>query len=190
MRWRQGKDYESLANFTFPSYLQPPFTHMMDEAPDHTKSPYHHGDLRNALVEASLKVLKVEGLGALSLRRAAREAKVSPAAPYRHFKDKESLLCSLSAYGFAQLTGELDAAHSTAPGDLEAAGQAYMAFALREPQCFRLMFTLNLPSNDPAQQELKLAGDNAYASLLSNIRTGIRLGSIVDTDADELALAA
>src|SRR6187200_153435 len=95
------------------------------------KTAYHHGDLRQALVEAGTKVLRKEGLHALSLRRVAREARVSPAAPYRHFSDKQALLAAISESGFRQLYGLLDAARQKSPGDLDAAGQAYLTFALR-----------------------------------------------------------
>ncbi|MCB1097272.1 MAG: TetR/AcrR family transcriptional regulator [Verrucomicrobiae bacterium] len=157
---------------------------------DTNKSPYHHGDLRNALIQASLKVLREEGLDALSLRRVAREANVSPAAPYRHFKDKQSLLCSLATHGFHILHEDLEKARAAAPGCLDTAGQAYMAFARREPQCYRLMFTLNLPNDIPTADDLQPAGDLAFASLCTNIRTGMAAGLITEADENEIALAA
>ena len=165
-------------------------TSMIETTIDQQKGPYHHGNLRSALIEASLRILREDGLDALSLRRAAREANVSPAAPYRHFKDKQTLLCSLSEYGFRELHKELEHSRLTNPGDLDAAGRAYVAFAQREPQCYRLMFTLNLQSDEESKAGLTEAGDLAFESLCSNIRQGIEIGSITPADESELALAA
>src|SRR5277367_5140221 len=65
--------------------------------------PYHHGDLSRALVEAGRRILEAEGPAALSLRAVAREAGVSPAAPYHHFKDKSELLDAVAAEGWHEL---------------------------------------------------------------------------------------
>ena len=65
--------------------------------------PYHHGDLRRALVEAAERILENEGPSALSLRAVAREAGVSAAAPYHHFKDKNELLAAIAQEGFELL---------------------------------------------------------------------------------------
>jgi AcrR family transcriptional regulator len=94
---------------------------------------YHHGDLPAALLRAAGNALEKHGLEALSLRDAARRAKVSHNAPYRHFKDRSALLAALAEDGFRMLGERLDAAE---PRDL---GQAYVGFALEHPQRFRLM---------------------------------------------------
>jgi len=62
--------------------------------------PYHHGDLRRALIDAASRLLEAEGPSALSLRAVAREAGVSPAAPYHHFKDKAELLDAVAQEGW------------------------------------------------------------------------------------------
>lgn len=106
-------------------------------------SKYHHGDLSRALVAAAGALLRREGLGGLSLRAVAREAGVSPAAPYRHFADKDALLAALAASGFASLRTALetaDAAEASPRAALTAQGAAYVAFATAEPELFRLMF--------------------------------------------------
>src|SRR6185503_4928665 len=95
---------------------------------------YHHGDLPAALLLAAGKALEKQGLEALSLREAARRAKVSHNAPYRHFRDREALLAALAAEGFRMLTERLRAAEA------RAVGLAYVAFELEHPQRFRLMF--------------------------------------------------
>jgi AcrR family transcriptional regulator len=154
------------------------------------KSAYHHGDLRPALVAAGTKVLRKEGLHALSLRRVAREARVSPAAPYRHFTDKQALLAAISESGFIQLHGLLEAARQDRPGDLDAAGQAYLKFALRQPETYRLMFTQNVMCEGEPDESLKQAGEQAFNSLVQTIEEGIAAGKIVQTESPPLALAA
>jgi AcrR family transcriptional regulator len=99
---------------------------------------YHHGDLPAALLRAAGKILEKEGLEALTLRRLSRRTGVSPAAPYRHFRQREALLAALAAEGYAMLgRAQREAA---AAGGLRAMGEAYVRFALRHPQRFRLMF--------------------------------------------------
>ncbi len=99
-----------------------------------TSSSYHHGNLRTELLDAAGEVLEKRGLGALSLREAARRAGVSHNAPYRHFANREALLAALAAEGFAELGAALGRA-----GGREA-GASYVSFALTHPQRFRLMF--------------------------------------------------
>jgi AcrR family transcriptional regulator len=98
-----------------------------------TSRPYHHGDLRAALLDAALGLLEDDET--FSLRAVARRAGVSPTAPYRHYEDKEALLAALATYGFAQLADRLDAAP-----DLTGMAEEYVAFALAHPGLFRLMY--------------------------------------------------
>lgn len=154
------------------------------------KASYHHGDLRPALIEAGLKVLRKEGLYALSLRRVAREARVSAAAPYRHFSDKQALLAAISESGFRQLHELLEAARRKCPGDLDAAGQAYLAFALRQPENYRLMFTQNVMCDGEPEESLQEAGEQAFNSLVQTIEEGIEARRIAATESVPLAVAA
>jgi AcrR family transcriptional regulator len=94
---------------------------------------YHHGDLRAALLDAALGLL--DDGEAFSLRAVARRAGVSPNAPYRHYQDKDALLSALAGCGFDRLADRLEAAP-----DLVAMAQVYVAFALRHPGLFRLMY--------------------------------------------------
>jgi AcrR family transcriptional regulator len=110
------------------------------------KSEYHHGDLRQALIDAALRALETDSVDAVTMRRLAREAGVSHAAPYHHFPDLDALLAAVAARGFGMLQGEIAAqAAATAPDDpfqrLQNAGTAYVAFALSKPELFRLMFS-------------------------------------------------
>jgi AcrR family transcriptional regulator len=112
------------------------------------KSPrenYHHGDLANALVRAALALVKRQGAAALSLREVAKRAGVTASAVYRHFADKDALLAAIAAEGFAQLNAAFAAASSevgrrTPRARLPALGEAYVAFALKHPEQYRLMF--------------------------------------------------
>jgi AcrR family transcriptional regulator len=116
----------------------------MLEKPRRERTPsYHHGDLRDALVRAARRILEKGGLVDLSLRRVARAAGVSPAAPYHHFADKQALLNAVAADGFAALRSEMLArmAKETDPAArLDASGVGYVVFAVENPSLFRLMF--------------------------------------------------
>ncbi|HWA60923.1 MAG TPA: TetR/AcrR family transcriptional regulator [Caulobacteraceae bacterium] len=108
-----------------------------------TARPYHHGDLRNALVQAARTILEKEGPAALSLRAVAREAGVSPAAPYHHFKDKCELLDAVAQEGWEQLGHEVAQARSDAPCSKSALtdiGVAYVKFARANPALYRVMY--------------------------------------------------
>jgi AcrR family transcriptional regulator len=110
-----------------------------------SRSPYHHGDLKHALLEASLEILNNQGEHALSLRAAAKRAGVSPAAPYRHFTNKEALLAAIAAHGFQNIACTLQAIARRYPADFEqqllAAAEAYIALACSQPAMVRVMFT-------------------------------------------------
>ncbi len=115
------------------------------------KRPYHHGDLRNALLDAARASLEEESLGALSLRAVARRAGVSHAAPYRHFPNHEALLVELALEGFAELRGEIIEAVATQGVESDrvaAVGAAYMRFVARRPALARLMFGPQLPNRE------------------------------------------
>ena len=104
---------------------------------------YHHGDLREALVRAALELLDESGETELSLRAVARRAGVSPAAPYRHYADREALVSAVAAVGYRELAERLAAAHPSpsTPDELASAAVAYVQFALERPALFRIMFS-------------------------------------------------
>lgn len=102
------------------------------------KRTYHHGDLVAALLAEAGKVLEEEGLDALTLREVARRVGVSHNAPYRHFPDREALLAALAAEGFGQLAERQREA--AAEKGVRGMGEAYVQFALGQPQRFQLMF--------------------------------------------------
>lgn len=134
---------------------------------DRKATPYHHGNLRQALVQSALELLEQDGLEALSLRGVARAVGVSRAAPYSHFRDRRGLLAAVAAHGFRQLQARLRASTkpSAGPADrLARVGEAYVAFAMEQPALYRLMFSAELGGAD-ASEELKAAGDAAYGEL-------------------------
>src|SRR6476661_7335211 len=103
---------------------------------------YHHGDLRAACVRAAIELLEENGETALSLRAVARRAGVSPAAPYRHYADREALVSAVAAVGYRELAQRLAAAHPSpsTPEELAGVAVAYVQFALERPALFRIMF--------------------------------------------------
>jgi len=128
---------------------------------------YHHGDLRNALLDAARKILEEESLAQLSLRAVARRAGVSHAAPYRHFPNHESLLVELAIEGFVELRAELQAAGSSTGAEsdrIAKIGAAYMRFVVRRPELTSLMFGPQLPNRD-AFPELGTAADAIGAEI-------------------------
>ncbi len=113
------------------------------------KRRYHHGALRQAILDEAFRVLEKEGLESLSLRGLAASAGVSKTAPYRHFSNKGELLMTLAAEGFGALADELEAALAgaresrvDAPTDgIRALYRAYIGFARSRPALYRLMFS-------------------------------------------------
>src|SRR5689334_20903345 len=115
----------------------------MSEAKSAESRPYHHGDLRRALVDAARRLLEAEGPSALSLRAVAREAGVSPAAPYHHFKDKGELLDAVAPEGWDALGEALAAAKTKMTDDsilIAEMGVAYVCFARDNPALYRVMY--------------------------------------------------
>jgi AcrR family transcriptional regulator len=108
------------------------------------KRPYHHGDLRAALITAALSLIDEHGVKGLALSDAAHLAGVSVAAPYRHFKDKEALLAEIAAEGFAMFRDALARAARSHPDDkvkrLVEMGVAYVDFALQHRSHFKVMW--------------------------------------------------
>jgi AcrR family transcriptional regulator len=108
---------------------------------------YHHGDLRRALLDATLELVSQKGPEGFTLRAAAKLAQVSDAAPYHHFADKESLLAAVAEEGFRNLHNELQSADVLADDPqarARAMGTAYVLFATRNPSHFRVMVSRTL----------------------------------------------
>jgi len=127
-------------------------------------APYHHGNLRQALLEAALVILEKEGEAGLGLRDLARAVGVSPAAPYRHFDSRAALLEALAVTGYQRFTGLMQAmAGSDTLDPMTAMGRIYVKFALDNPNLFRLMFSPVLRRDN--RPGLQMAAHAAYQTL-------------------------
>jgi AcrR family transcriptional regulator len=128
---------------------------------------YHHGNLREALVEAALDLIAAKGPAGFTFAEAARHAGVSPAAPYRHFRDRDALIADVARRGFERFEQQLAAAWDEGRPDPRIAfdrlGKAYLAFAREEPAYFSAMFESALSLAE--HRELSEAGDRAFAVL-------------------------
>ena len=137
-----------------------------DPAVPTAERAYHHGDLRRALIQAALQVIRRDGLGALSLRDLARQVGVSHAAPVHHFGDKAGLLTAIAADGFLKLADELRRTYRRTGSFLEV-GVAYVRFAVRQRAYFEVMFRPELyHADDPALVAARQqSADGLYGSL-------------------------
>ena len=157
------------------------------------RDSYQHGDLREALVQAGLKLLAESGVEGLSLRAAAQLAGVSHAAPYRHFRDKRALVAAIAERGFRMLTASMRTEAAALPAAdararLIALGVGYLKFATTSPAYLHVIFGGVLGDEDiPA--ELAAAGGEAYETLRAEVAGGIARGELQPGDADVQALA-
>jgi len=128
---------------------------------------YHHGNLKEALVRAALELIAEKGPAGFTFAEAARWAGVSPAAPYRHFRDRDELLADVALRGFdlfaAALTRAWDDGKPTASAAFERLGKAYLEFARTEPAYYSAMFEAGVPID--SHNELREAGERAFAVL-------------------------
>lgn len=108
------------------------------------QKPYHHGDLRQTVIETAMEMLNEPGGAHFTLREVARRAGVSHAAPYKHFKDKPALLAEIARIGFDRLAAALGKPGLSLPSDprkaLYSGAHAYLEFGADNPNLYRLMF--------------------------------------------------
>jgi AcrR family transcriptional regulator len=150
--------------------------------------PYHHGNLRQALLESALELVEQDGIDALSLREVARQANVSPAAPYHHFKDKATILGELAKIGLERLAQNSQQAIVGIQNPLEKLNQigvAYVLYAFEHPNLFKLMF-----NSEPAENPSQTLDDPAQAVLLEILRECVNVGCIPIKDEASLRIAA
>jgi len=155
-----------------------------------TKTNYHHGALREALLKATLELIEQEGIGAVSLRQVARTAGVSPGAPYHHFPDRAALLSVLSDEGFHKLAKTLTNAQATTTtptAALEAVLNAYIEFAKTNPAYFRLMFRPELKQSHKTETGTE-AGETAFTILETTIENCLKQHPKAPTDKKVLAI--
>lgn len=136
---------------------------------------YHHGELRQALLDAAAAVVERDGVGALSLRDLARRLGVSHAAPAHHFADRTALLVQLATDGYARFGAALSEAARAATDPferLDAVGRAYVRFAMDHPGRFRVMFGRELAELDPPCP-VGPSGGAAWQVLVESVRAAL-----------------
>ncbi|HWF25563.1 MAG TPA: TetR/AcrR family transcriptional regulator [Solirubrobacteraceae bacterium] len=155
-----------------------------------SERPYHHGNLRAALLDAAERTVRERGVQDLSLRELAREIGVSHGAPRRHFADRQALLDALAESGFARLGAELRSAADGAGTDFEARLQAtavaYVRFATRDAALLELMFA---GKREQARSgPLHEAADRAFSVILELIEQGQAEGLLEPVDPERIGL--
>jgi AcrR family transcriptional regulator len=151
--------------------------------------PYHHGNLRAALLEEAERTVREHGVDGLSLRELARQAGVSHAAPRRHFADRQALLDALAESGWERLGADTRAAAQRAGTDYEArlraAGRAYVRFATRDAALLEVMFAGRQGRQAAALRE---AATRAFSVLVELVREGQASGVLELADPERMAL--
>lgn len=154
-----------------------------------TDRPYHHGALRQALLEQAERTVRERGADALSLRELAREVGVSHGAPRRHFPDRQALLDAVAEAGFERMGNELRAAVDGAGDDFEprlrATAAAYVRFATRDPALLDLMFAGKHHDTTGALHE---AAERAFAVMLELIAQGQAEGALEQGEPERVGL--
>jgi len=153
--------------------------------------PYHHGNLKQALVDAAIELIRKVGPHEFTLREVARRAGVSHNAPYRHFRCRDDLLAEVAAEGFERLTKSMNEAAARGASPIERfqlSGWGYVHFALRYPEHFAVMF--DRPGILKRSARCKEAGGKAYAALLGFVRDCQEAALLPPGDAQPIALRA
>lgn len=155
--------------------------------------PYHHGDLRRALLESADAILERDGPNALSLRAVAREAGVSPAAPYHHFKDKDELLSAIAHEGFTRLKQALVAGTNAGHDPrkkMSDLGVAYVKFAQSHPALYRVMYDCARAEDALPQQKSELDHDHDAFQIVKDALAEAGGNHFSETDVHLAAIAS
>lgn len=154
------------------------------------KQRYHHGDLRQALINAACEHLKREGVDTLSLRALAREIGVSQTAPYRHFETKNALFAAIACYGFELLTEKLVKVREKYRDDVVRAlvevGLTYVSWAVENPEKYQLLFDSSLVDFNE-YPEMQQRGGGCFEVVMSVVRQGVEEGEFVSAPIEQLA---
>lgn len=144
---------------------------------------YHHGNLRLALLEAAVTQIKEVGVEKLSLRGIARTVGVSQTAPYRHFKDKNELLAEVAAQAFIDLynaTSQHIHPKNSTHQNIKAIGTAYLAFAIANPEKYKLMFGPSI-QHRRSYANMVSAAEKSFDVLINQVERGIEEGIFLDS---------
>ncbi len=156
------------------------------------KKQYHHGDLRNSLIQAGMEILAQEGGGALSLRKVASRAGVSHAAPYAHFTDRQELIAAISTEGFRQLDQRIKSVVEANPHDLGTrfveVAWAYAQFALENSSLFKIMFSGILEEENKYPEFVNISHETFF-QLIRLVQECQQAGLLHPGPADVLALS-
>ena len=156
------------------------------------KTSYHHGNLRQALMDTALIHIRQAGAEKLSLRAVARDLGVSQSAIYRHFSDKNALLTAIVSQGFEMLGSAMKAAandyHAEPVESLRRVGQTYIKFAYSHPETYRLMFGMR--PHEMESEELKVSSTEGYCVLSEIIQAGIEQSLFLQMPEEQLSLSA
>jgi AcrR family transcriptional regulator len=154
---------------------------------------YHHGNLRQVLIDAAIEIISQQGAKDLSLRKIALKAGVSHTAPYRHFKDKNAILGAVAKQGFEMMLHETRERIAQSKGNeldhFAICGLSYIDFAVSCPSYYRVMFGTR-PENSYFQDELKPESTPVFKLLSDTIQICQEKGHLRDGNLKEMALAA
>lgn len=152
-----------------------------------SRDAYHHGDLRRALLDASLALIDEGGVQNLSLRKAAKRAGVSSGAPYHHFENRGALMAAIAAEGFHRLDSELTRLEHPDPNrGLALCGEAYVRFARENPAYFRVMFRPELSESEV--EVLHEAANPVFGGLVRRVMDAQAAGTIPAGDPEPYVL--
>ena len=140
-----------------------------------SKSAYHHGALRAALLKTATEIIAEQGTENLTLRALSQRVGVSRSAPYRHFSDKTALLAAVAGEGFKRLYHKMQTAMIPAEGDIpsqfQKMGVAYVQYAVENPALFRMMFSCE-SAIENQQPSLDSEGERVFDLLVNTIKKG------------------
>ncbi len=152
---------------------------------------YHHGDLKNALIQAGVEILAKDGLHGLSLRNVARKAGVSHAAPYAHFKDKQALIAAISTEGYKKLYDQLSTVIHAYAGDVHRqlieVAWTYVQFAIHQNEFFKIMFSGYLEQEQEYPEFVEFS-QKTFRMVVDVVTACQRAGILRDTPPDLMAV--
>ena len=154
------------------------------------RKAYHHGDLRRALLDATLLLVQEKGPHGFTLRAAARAAGVSSGAAYHHFEDKDALMAAVADEGFERFAKALEAATqapaSSASERSRNVAVAYVLFAVENPTLFRVMVGIGVGASSPKGPLRVLAAISAYKLMRATLIKGLQEGGDRDISSAEV----